>query len=131
MKVKKMVIAIVLSSTLVISSVCGVKYLYDVKNYKKEVASIEIKDIDMTKVKDGQYIGKYDVNFIAAKVKVTVKDHKIQDINLLEHKNERGKAAEAIVDTVIAKNSIKVDTISGATNSSKVILEAIRNALEG
>ena len=65
----------------------------------------------------------------AAKVSVTVKDNKITDITLLNHKNERGKPAEVIPEKVLKAQSLQVDTISGATNSSKVILKAIENAL--
>ena len=51
------------------------------------------------------------------------------EIVLIEHKNERGAAAEEITDKVIAAQSLQVDTISGATSSSKVVLKAIENAL--
>ena len=69
------------------------------------------------------------MDFIAAKVEVDIKDKKISNIKLLEHKNERGGKAEVIPERVVEAQSLKVDTISGATNSSKVILEAIQNAL--
>ena len=39
----------------------------------------------------GVYIGEYDVNFIYAKVEVTVQNGEITNINILEHRNERGK----------------------------------------
>ena len=38
--------------------------------------------------------------------------------------------AKAVVDSVIKKQSVEVDTVSGATYSSKGILEAIENALK-
>lgn len=108
----------------------GVKYLISVNSYKEEVKNISIKDVNLQKVKNGDYIGSCDVNFIKAIVKVQVKDHKIITIKLLEHKNERGKKAEAILGKVIKAQSVKVDTITGATNSSKVILRAIESALQ-
>lgn len=108
----------------------GVKYLISVKEYQKKVKNIRIENVDLQKVKDGDYIGSYDVNFIKAIVKVQVKDHKIMTIKLLEHKNERGKKAEVILGKVIKAQSVKVDTITGATNSSKVILKSIENALQ-
>ena len=51
-------------------------------------------------------------------------------IRILEHKNERGQAAETIVDQIVSEQKIDVDAISGATNSSKVIKKAVENALE-
>ena len=57
------------------------------------------------------------------------KQEKISNINILEHKNERGTPAEIIPKKVVDAQSLKVDVVSGATNSSKVILKAIENAL--
>ena len=86
--------------------------------------------MDLSKVSDGKYTGSCDAVYVGAKVSITVKDNKIVDIILLNHKNERGKPAEVIPGKVVEAQSLKVDTISGATNSSKVILKAIENALE-
>lgn len=131
MKVKKLGIIIAISSIIIIGGAFGGKYLIGVKKYKDEMAQIEIKDIDISKKNDGKYTGEYNVNFISSKVVVNIENKKIKDITLLEHKNERGHAAEKIINDVKAKNSLKVDTISGATNSSKVILKSIEKALEG
>lgn len=108
----------------------GVKYLVSVNEYKKEVKNINIKNVDLEKVKDGKYTGSCDVGYIKAVVNVQVKDNKIMSIKLLEHKNERGKKAETILGKVIKAQSVKVDTVTGATNSSKVILRAIESALQ-
>lgn len=129
MKVKKMWIIILICIISVIGISIGTKYLLDVKKYKNEVADIQIKNIDMTKIPDGKYTGECDVNFIDAKVVVEVKNKKIINITLVKHKNGRGKPAEKVVDEVKEKNSLQVDAVSGATNSSKVILKAIENAL--
>ena len=79
---------------------------------------------------DGTYIGEYDVQYIYAKVKVTVKDEKIKEITLLEHRNERGKSAESILDAIVKKQQVEVDAVTQATNSSRVIMKAVDNALE-
>ena len=63
-------------------------------------------------------------------MKVTVKNHAITDIDLLKHQNGQGKPAEVITERVLAAQSLKVDTVSGATMSSKVILLAIEDALK-
>jgi len=106
-------------------------YLYGVISYQKNVSNIEISEVAVGKISDGTYIGECDVEYIYAKVNVTVKDGKITNIDLMEHRNEKGSAAESIVDEVIKKQKIDVDTISGATNSSKVIKKAIENAFSG
>ena len=40
-----------------------------------------------------------------------------------------GEKAEVIIDKVMAEQSLEVDVVSGATLSSKCILNAIENAL--
>lgn len=110
-------------------AVIGGKYLISVQKYKKIVSELKIGKVDLAKVSDGKYTGSCDAEFVAAEVSVTVKDNKIEDIILLSHKTERGKSAEAIQGEVLKAQSLQVDTISGATNSSKVILKSIENAL--
>ena len=70
------------------------------------------------------------MNFIYAKVEVTVQNGEITNINILEHRHERGKAAEVITDSIVDEQKIDVDAISGATNSSIVIKKAVENALK-
>ena len=104
-------------------------YFYSFINYQKKVSSIEISAIDSSQIADGDYVGEYDVEFIYAKVDVTVKNGKIQNIDILEHRNERGKRAESIAEDILKEQKVNVDAVSGATNSSRVIEKAVENAL--
>lgn len=104
-------------------------YVKSVADYKRAVKETSLDDIDISRISDGTYIGEYDVNFIYAKVEVTVQNGRITDIVLLEHKNERGKSAEIITDRIIEQQKTDVDAVSGATNSSVVIKKAVENAL--
>jgi len=88
-----------------------------------------IQDADLTKVADGTYTGYYSAFPVTVKLTVTVKDHVITEITILKHDNGQGKPAEAILDEVIAHQSLEVDVIAGATYSSKVILKALQDAL--
>lgn len=106
-----------------------VTYYRDFGEYQQKIANIEIEDIDLSSVEDGIYEGEYDAGYIYAKVRVQMKEGKITSVELLEHRNERGIPAEAIPDTVVEKQKIDVDAVSGATNSSKVIKKAIENAV--
>ncbi len=105
-------------------------YLKSVADYKKAVKETTFSDIDIGNIPDGTYIGEYDVNFIYARVEVTVRNGAITNIDILEHKNERGKAAEIVTDRIIAEQKTDVDAVSGATNSSTVIKKAVENALQ-
>jgi len=129
MRKNKSIIIFVTVSVVVIGVMYLSWYLYDVNSYKKSVEDITVSDINLSNISNGVYVGSDDVGYIAAKVEVVVNDGKIEKITLLEHKNERGTPAEVITDNMIKEQKIDVDTISGATNSSKVIKKAVENAL--
>jgi uncharacterized protein with FMN-binding domain len=123
----------IIVGALIVSLAVGMfftaRYVLQLREYKKRIADIRISSVDLSKIPNGSYFGSYDAIMIAAKVRVHVSDHTITDIDLLYHKNERGKKAERIVSEIQSQQSLKVDTITGATNSSKVILKAVQNAL--
>jgi Uncharacterized protein conserved in bacteria len=132
MSKRKIIVSIIgiVAIIAVYFGVKGIKSYMDLKKYQKQVNDIVISDVDLTKVPDGTYEGSTETLWVAADVKVTVKDHKITKIDLVKHKYERGKPAEVLVDKVVEDQKVKVDTVSGATVSSKVILKSIENALE-
>lgn len=128
---KKKIISVIILLFLLIGLICGAVYLKNVADYKRAIGETTFDEIDIADVSDGIYIGEYDVNFIYAKVEVTVEDGEIVSINILEHRHERGKAAEKIIEKIIEEQKIDVDAVSGATNSSTVIKKAVENALKG
>ena len=123
----------ILLFTVVLLSLIGLIfaaiYLKRVADYKKAVRDTTFSNLDISNVPNGVYVGEYDVDFVYAKVEVTVQDKAITKIEILEHKNGRGKSAESIVDKIIEKQNIDVDAVSGATNSSTVLKKAVENAL--
>ena len=106
-------------------------YLKSVADYKKAVKETTFHDVDIREVPVGDYVGEYDVDFVYAKVQVTVRNGAITAIDIREHKNGRGKPAELVADRMIQEQKIDVDTVSGATSSSIVIKKAVENALRG
>ena len=127
---KKKIILSAVMLLLLIGLVWGIIYLKSVADYKQAVKETTFEEIDISEISDGIYIGEYDVNFIYAKVEVTVQNGEVTNINLLEHRHERGKAAEAITDKIVEEQRIDVDAISGATNSGTVIKKAVEIALK-
>jgi uncharacterized protein with FMN-binding domain len=89
----------------------------------------EITDIDLAAIADGVYTGSYSSFPVSAEVSVTVKDHVITGIELLKHDNGQGAPAEVIPGKVVESQTLRIDSVSGATYSSRVILKAIENAL--
>jgi uncharacterized protein with FMN-binding domain len=96
----------------------------------QEIDQISIGNPDLSLVMDGRWIGSCSTSLVSAETAVTVADHRINKIDILRHDCGLGKPAEAIVDRVIAAQSLRVDAVSGATGSSKVILKSIEIALE-
>ncbi len=79
-----------------------------------------------------EYIGVGKGNNGDVKVKVTMDGDKIANIEVLEHAEDSwaiAKVDPALIDAMKTANSANVDTISGATNSSKGLIEAVTNAL--
>ncbi|MEA4896917.1 MAG: FMN-binding protein [Christensenellaceae bacterium] len=91
--------------------------------------SVAIAQTDLAALKDGTYFGSYSVFPVSAEVNVTVKDHMITGIELVKHTHGQGAPAEVIPGKVVEAQSLRVDSVSGATYSSMVILKAIENAL--
>ncbi len=106
-------------------------YLKNVADYKKAVKETVFNDIDLSRIPDGVFAGEYDVDFVYAKVEVTVRNGVITNIDILEHENGRGSPAEIVADRIVEEQKIDVDEVSGATNSSIVIKKAVENALMG
>ena len=96
----------------------------------KTLASMVYEDVDMSQTKDGTFEGSVDAGLVSVKVAVTVEDHAIIRIDIIEHKNGKGAPAEAITEDMIAANYYDVDVISGATMSSEAIKSAVSKALK-
>lgn len=126
---KKTIISGTIILILLIAGIRLTLYLKSVSDYKQAVKSITLGKTDITEIPDGTYTGECNVDFIYAKVKVVIHNGEIKNITILEHKNERGKAAEAVIDNIVNEQKIDVDAVSGATNSSTVLKKAVENAL--
>ncbi len=125
----KLIIWAVAIALAVFLGVLYINYILSVDKYQNAVRGMTFAHIDVKTIPDGTYEGDCNVDFIYAKVSITVKSGTITDIEILEHKNERGSSAEKIIDEMIAKQTLDVDAVSGATNSSVVLRKAVENAL--
>ncbi len=122
MKKNKKIIFIILAAILVIGGAFAAWYFSELRSYQQAVEDISIGEVDLSTITDGIYTGSHEAVWVGATVEVTVKDHRITEIKL-DHRHGQGEAAEVIPDKVIEAQSLQVDTISGVTSSSKVILK--------
>jgi len=83
--------------------------------------------------KDGTYAGSgTGFKGRTTKVSVTVANGKITNIETLSYGDDRSyfeRALSSVTKSIISKQSTSVDTVSGATYSSKGIMSAVANAL--
>jgi len=116
---------------LLVIVVCfiGVGFLVMSKQQNDALAKLTNVPIDMAQVADGTYIGESKAAMVAVRVQVTVKDHAIAHIELLEHQTGLGKPAEAMLPVMVEQNTDDVDTVAGATASSLTIRNAVNEAL--
>jgi uncharacterized protein with FMN-binding domain len=83
-------------------------------------------------LQNGVYEGEYTKGINNAVVKVTIADGRITDIELVEHfASWIGNDANMVIPKrIVEQQSTRVDAISGATNSSRVIMNAVQKAIE-
>lgn len=107
------------------------------KNVVKEDDKKETKQIETQQkitYKDGIYIGSSEGKNGEIKVKVTVKDGRIHNIEILSHSDTENLfeiVYKKIISAVYEKQSAEVEIVSGATLTSNGLIRAISNALEG
>lgn len=84
--------------------------------------------------KDGTYTGEGKGNASTIKVEVTVAGGKVSAVKVVQHGETPmlvGAAEKKLAKDIVAKNGTKgVDALTGASNSSKGIIEAVNNALK-
>ena len=91
------------------------------------VAKVE----DAAAYKDGTYYGSGTGFGGPLKVMVEISGGKIASIQIVENSDGSDYISKAasLIDSIIAKQSTNVDTVSGATYSSVGIIQAVRDAL--
>ncbi|SFG69639.1 Thiamine biosynthesis lipoprotein ApbE [Lachnospiraceae bacterium C7] len=82
--------------------------------------------------KDGTYRGSGKGFAGRITVEITIKNKTITSIKIVENQGDNDpyfSSAKGVLKEVVSKQSTNVDTVSGATFSSKGMLEAVNNAL--
>jgi uncharacterized protein with FMN-binding domain len=124
------IIVLIVVAALSIGGAIGWSYLSKEHN---EAKNLSLNAVDFSKLNDGTYIGEYVggmYKWRANKVQVTVSSGKVTDIKILEHKeNQKPEFTGKLYDRVIKDQSLQVDTISGATLTSKAYLKPVESAL--
>ncbi len=105
----------------------------------ESVEETEVENTEAAVVLDGAFDladGTYEgsANGFSGKIKVSVviKNQTIRSINILSNSDDEAffnRAKEGVTASILAKQSTDVDTVSGATYSSRGIMNAVKDAL--
>lgn len=84
---------------------------------------------DITTLKDGNYYGT-GKGYNDITVRVNIKNSKIAYISIVSESEQFGDEALLLLsESIIAQQSLDVDTVSGATLTSNGVIDAVKNAL--
>lgn len=90
--------------------------------------------LDITAIADGAYKGTGEGFHGPIEVEVTVAGGKVTAVRILSQDdtpNVAGAALTGIPKAIVEQQKVDVDAVSGATYTSKGIIEAVKNALAG
>lgn len=126
---KKILIGVAIVVGLII--IFGVVFFFRARQMVNIIDSVVIEDVDLTQTENGVYVGEFGEFLVDVKLEVTVKDHQITGIEIIEQRAGPGYEALETIDRIIEAQSPNVDVVSGATGSSKSIMIAVQKALTG
>ncbi len=126
MKVK---IPFLLVSIIAVLMLCSI-FVQKGRSQIKEARELPYYSISMENVQDGTYTGSSVTSFMHLTLEITVQDHKIQNINILENEGSKGIKSAKIVDDMIANNKPIVPVIKADELGSLVFISTATNALK-
>ncbi|PUU89127.1 MAG: thiamine-phosphate pyrophosphorylase [Halanaerobium sp.] len=98
---------------------------------ESESGLIGLADLNL---ENGEYRGSAEGHRAPIEVSVLVEANEINEIRIVSQEESPGIGDEAMAElsqNLLAEQSLEVDLVSGATNSSEAFLKAINNALTG
>lgn len=118
----------------ILAAAGGIGWWY-ISREHAEARSLPLNAVDFSKLNDGVYKGEYEggmYKWRVNSVQVTIsagKVTKIEPVSGVEDLQAENDSTRMLYDRVIKIQSLQVDTISGATLTSKAYLQAVENAL--
>ena len=96
----------------------------------REAASLPFYKTELAQIADGEYEGKTYTSFLHLQLKVTVENHKIIKIDVLENEGIDGEKAKPIIQKMIDQNEVVVPAVKGAELGSLVYISCVSTALK-
>lgn len=96
-----------------------------------DIQDDRIEDIEISQIQNGIYKGELTGSRFGNRLEVTVREGKIVDIRILKDMVIAiPELSVQVFEQVIAKQSLQVDCMSGATVSAKAYLKTLELALD-
>ena len=87
---------------------------------------------DFSTIPAGAHRGMFTYGSFNFIVEVVAEDGNVTDIIVIQNRdNQPSIDAEAVLERMVEAQSLDVDTVSGATVSSRSLVKAVENALKG
>ncbi len=98
----------------------------------RAVRRMEIGSPVISNLADGTYRGAYAYGSYEYVVEVAISGGRITGISPIANRETKpAKRAEGVFPRIIQAQTPDVDAVSGATTTSKALMKAVENALEG
>lgn len=125
----KLLIKIFLTLLIVFVLAGGGGIFYLTRGLEK-MNELDLKGIDTALLEDGVYEGKFHYGRWDNELSITVKDHKITNINIIKDVMfAKPEVSKELFHRVIEMQNTTVDAVSQATATSKAYLKSIEQAL--
>lgn len=128
---RKHIILLIVALVILVVVIGAIVTIRTATRQMDELMERPVERIDLHDIPDGTYEGELKTIPVYVKLSVVVKDHEIIRIELIEHRHGQGESAETIVEKIVSEQSLDVDLVAGASYSSKAIILAIEDALQG
>jgi uncharacterized protein with FMN-binding domain len=106
----------------------GVRFQSIQSRYKSVIAGTRLEGQAMSGIADGTRSASYAEGDISATVELTANGGRIEDLRIKEGRNVEPGLAAVLFERVKTAQSSRVDAVSGATASSRVLLKAVEAA---
>jgi uncharacterized protein with FMN-binding domain len=110
--------------------IVGVSFVFYLSRGIDEGQQITLSPINLSSVQDGVYRGQFDFKRWSNTLEVTVVDHQITEIKIIDDvRFVKEGVSNELFQKIIDKQEVPDDLVSEATITSKAYIKAIENAL--
>lgn len=93
------------------------------------VRRLAVNPVDLAGIEDGAYSGSFRKGRFSYSVEVTVKDQRIQAVKSTRKPQAQDAVIRKIFARIVEVQSVQVDTVSGASLTTRAVSKAVENAL--